>query len=63
MEQVLAEEGKAKAIAFEDIDKAPEEKKIGITIMTMKDRSLFFLVHTPIMHVVNDTELIVLFYC
>ncbi|KAG5113600.1 hypothetical protein JHK82_036869 [Glycine max] len=32
--KVLAEEGKAKAIAFEDIDKAPEEKKRGITIAT-----------------------------
>ncbi|PPR84724.1 hypothetical protein GOBAR_AA35991 [Gossypium barbadense] len=33
-EQVLAEEGKAKAIAFDEIDKAPEEKKRGITIAT-----------------------------
>ncbi|RZB68388.1 Elongation factor Tu, mitochondrial [Glycine soja] len=40
--KVLAKEGKAKGIAFEDIDKAPEEKKIWIIIMTMKDRSLFF---------------------
>ncbi|KAK7359698.1 hypothetical protein VNO77_01661 [Canavalia gladiata] len=32
--KVLAEEGKAKAIAFEEIDKAPEEKKRGITIAT-----------------------------
>uniref|UniRef100_I1MFC8 Tr-type G domain-containing protein n=1 Tax=Glycine max TaxID=3847 RepID=I1MFC8_SOYBN len=31
--QVLAEESKAKA-AFEDIDKAPEEKKRGITVAT-----------------------------
>ncbi|CAI9785652.1 unnamed protein product [Fraxinus pennsylvanica] len=32
--RVLAEEGKAKAIAFDEIDKAPEEKKRGITIAT-----------------------------
>ncbi|KAF1895464.1 hypothetical protein Lal_00044114 [Lupinus albus] len=32
--KVLADEGKAKAIAFEEIDKAPEEKKRGITIAT-----------------------------
>ncbi|KAM3755293.1 hypothetical protein ACB098_02G030100 [Castanea mollissima] len=32
--KVLAEEGKAKAIAFDQIDKAPEEKKRGITIAT-----------------------------
>ncbi|GMN48739.1 hypothetical protein TIFTF001_017905 [Ficus carica] len=32
--KVLAEEGKAKAIAFDEIDKAPEEKKRGITIST-----------------------------
>ncbi|KAI4317723.1 hypothetical protein L6164_025571 [Bauhinia variegata] len=32
--KVLSEEGKAKAIAFEEIDKAPEEKKRGITIAT-----------------------------
>lgn len=35
MKQVLAEEGKAKAIAFDEIDKAPEEKKRGITIATV----------------------------
>jgi translation elongation factor EF-Tu-like GTPase len=35
MLQVLAEEGKAKAIAFDEIDKAPEEKKRGITIATV----------------------------
>ena len=35
MKQVLAEEGKAKAIAFDEIDKAPEEKKRGITISTV----------------------------
>lgn len=39
--QVLAEEGKAKAIAFDEIDKAPEEKKRGITIATV---SMFFLI-------------------
>ncbi|XP_024017420.1 elongation factor Tu, mitochondrial isoform X1 [Morus notabilis] len=32
--KVLAEEGKAKAVAFDEIDKAPEEKKRGITIST-----------------------------
>ncbi|KAJ8467119.1 hypothetical protein OPV22_029671 [Ensete ventricosum] len=32
--KVLAEEGKAKAIAFDEIDKAPEEKARGITIAT-----------------------------
>ncbi|CAN1352748.1 Elongation factor Tu, mitochondrial, partial [Linum perenne] len=31
---VLSEEGKAKAVAFDEIDKAPEEKKRGITIAT-----------------------------
>lgn len=39
--QVLAEEGKAKAVAFDEIDKAPEEKKRGITIATV---SMFFLI-------------------
>ena len=38
--QVLAEEGKAKAIAFDEIDKAPEEKKRGITIATVR---IYFL--------------------
>lgn len=33
--QVLAEEGKAKAVAFDEIDKAPEEKARGITIATV----------------------------
>lgn len=33
--QVLADEGKAKAVAFDEIDKAPEEKKRGITIATV----------------------------
>ncbi|CAF1915830.1 hypothetical protein YC2023_017799 [Brassica napus] len=32
--KVLAEEGKAKAIAFDEIDKAPGEKKREITIAT-----------------------------
>ncbi|KAI8019851.1 hypothetical protein LOK49_LG04G02038 [Camellia lanceoleosa] len=32
--KVLAEDGKAKAVAFDEIDKAPEEKKRGITIAT-----------------------------
>ena len=40
---MLAEEGKAKAVAFDEIDKAPEEKKRGITIATV-DILLFFLV-------------------
>ncbi|CAN7009845.1 unnamed protein product [Brassica oleracea var. botrytis] len=31
---ILAEERKVKAIAFDEIDKAPEEKKRGITIAT-----------------------------
>ena len=31
----MAEEGKAKAVAFDEIDKAPEEKKRGITIATV----------------------------
>ncbi|CAN7141056.1 unnamed protein product, partial [Brassica rapa subsp. narinosa] len=33
--RVFAEEGKAKAIAFDEIDKAPEEKKTEITIATV----------------------------
>ncbi|XP_073315065.1 elongation factor Tu, mitochondrial-like [Primulina huaijiensis] len=32
--RVLSEEGNAKAVAFDEIDKAPEEKKRGITIAT-----------------------------
>ncbi|XP_065021281.1 elongation factor Tu, mitochondrial-like [Musa acuminata AAA Group] len=32
--KVLSEEGKAKAVAFDEIDKAPEEKARGITIAT-----------------------------
>jgi len=35
-DQVLADEGKAKAVAFDEIDKAPEEKKRGITIATVR---------------------------
>jgi hypothetical protein len=33
--KVLSDEGKAKAIAFDEIDKAPEEKARGITIATV----------------------------
>lgn len=40
--QVLAEEGKAKAIAFDEIDKAPEEKARGITIATVCAFLLFW---------------------
>jgi elongation factor Tu len=32
--QVLSEDGRAKAVAFDEIDKAPEEKQRGITIAT-----------------------------
>lgn len=42
--KVLAEEGKAKAIAFDEIDKAPEEKARGITIATV----CFFLLYTTL---------------
>lgn len=38
---MLAEEGKAKAVAFDEIDKAPEEKKRGITIATVGISFLF----------------------
>jgi elongation factor Tu len=41
---VLAEAGKAKAVAFDEIDKAPEEKARGITIATVGSWCLFFLV-------------------
>ena len=41
--KVLAEEGKAKAIAFDEIDKAPEEKKRGITIATVGSYLLFYV--------------------
>lgn len=40
---MLADEGKAKAVAFDEIDKAPEEKKRGITIATVWNRTLLFL--------------------
>lgn len=40
---MLAEEGKAKAIAFDEIDKAPEEKKRGITIATVGINFFFFV--------------------
>jgi elongation factor Tu len=43
LEQVLAEEGKAKAIAFDEIDKAPEEKKRGITIATVRHTYFLFI--------------------
>ncbi|KAL6564298.1 hypothetical protein OROMI_015748 [Orobanche minor] len=33
--KVLSEEGRAKAVAFNEIDKAPEERKRGITIATV----------------------------
>jgi len=44
MEQVLAAEGDANAIAFDETDKAPEEKERGITIARVRLRSfsLFF---------------------
>jgi hypothetical protein len=43
VEQVLADEGRAKAIAFDEIDKAPEEKKRGITIATVKKNTVHFI--------------------
>ncbi|CAN7106478.1 unnamed protein product [Brassica rapa subsp. narinosa] len=46
--KVLAEERKAKAIAFDEIDKAPEEKKRGNTIATVCLLLLLFL-STPIL--------------
>jgi len=42
-DQVLSDEGKAKAVAFDEIDKAPEEKKRGITIATVWNRTLLVL--------------------
>lgn len=39
---MLAEEGKAKAVAFDEIDKAPEEKARGITIATVRTGFLSF---------------------
>jgi hypothetical protein len=44
--RVLAESGKSKAVAYDEIDKAPEEKARGITIATAHGAhsgSLFFL--------------------
>ena len=40
---MLADEGKAKAVAFDEIDKAIEEKKRGITIATIWNRTLLVL--------------------
>ena len=37
--QVLADQGKAVAVAFDEIDKAPEEKARGITIATVRKGS------------------------
>lgn len=45
---MLAEEGKAKAVAFDEIDKAPEEKKRGITIATVCISSTTFLIHLTV---------------
>jgi translation elongation factor EF-Tu-like GTPase len=42
LQQVLAEAGKAKAVAFDEIDKAPEEKARGITIATVGSWRAFF---------------------
>jgi translation elongation factor EF-Tu-like GTPase len=42
--QVLSETGNAKSIAFEEIDKAPEEKARGITISTVCSLSFFFAI-------------------
>lgn len=44
---MLAEEGKAKAVAFDEIDKAPEEKKRGITIATVRSRFYYFILFFP----------------
>ena len=41
--QVLADEGMAKSIAFDEIDKAPEEKQRGITIATVSTLDLLFM--------------------
>jgi translation elongation factor EF-Tu-like GTPase len=46
--QVLSESGNAKSIAFEEIDKAPEEKARGITISTVCSQpfsAMSFCVH------------------
>lgn len=45
--KVLSEEGKAKAVAFDEIDKAPEEKKRGITIATVGSYLLFYFLTFP----------------
>jgi hypothetical protein len=54
---VLAEEGKAKAIAFDEIDKAPEEKKRGITIATVgiapPHTTVLHAFHIPKFHFLN----------
>ena len=44
--QVLADEGMAKSIAFDEIDKAPEEKQRGITIATVSTLNLLFMLTT-----------------
>lgn len=41
--QVLSDEGMAKSIAFDEIDKAPEEKQRGITIATVSTLDLLFM--------------------
>ncbi len=43
---MLSEEGKSKAVAFDEIDKAPEEKARGITIATAHGGSIFFGVNS-----------------
>lgn len=48
--KVLAEEGKAKAVAFDEIDKAPEEKKRGITIATVGVFSVLFHLCSEFIH-------------
>lgn len=58
---MLSEEGKAKAIAFDEIDKAPEERKRGITIATVMIIwwwwwfTLFFLLPMHILAVINSS--------
>lgn len=42
--RVLAEVGQSKAVAFDEIDKAPEEKARGITIATAHGAWLVWLV-------------------
>jgi hypothetical protein len=48
--QVLSETGNAKSIAFEEIDKAPEEKARGITISTVCSLSFFALLFSVHFH-------------